>query len=44
MDRVYRVVGASRRLDKDQGLMERGFHNAGEVENRLGYRVGQLGV
>lgn len=23
-------------------LMERGFHKAGDVENRLGYYVGQL--
>ena len=25
-------------------LMERGFHRAGDVENRLGYHVGQLGA
>jgi enoyl-CoA hydratase/carnithine racemase len=25
-------------------LMERGFHKPGDVENRLGYHVGQLGV
>ena len=25
-------------------LMERGFHKAGDVENRLGYYVGQLGA
>ena len=25
-------------------LLERGFHGAGDVENRLGYYVGQLGV
>ena len=25
-------------------LMERGFHQAGDVETRLGYHVGQLGV
>jgi hypothetical protein len=24
-------------------LMERGFHEPGDVENRLGYHVGQLG-
>jgi hypothetical protein len=23
--------------------MERGFHRAGDVENRLGFHVGQLG-
>jgi len=25
-------------------LMERGFHKTGDVETRLGYHVGQLGV
>ncbi|MBV8093735.1 MAG: hypothetical protein JO110_10965, partial [Acetobacteraceae bacterium] len=25
-------------------LMERGFHSPGDVENRLGYHVGQLGA
>jgi hypothetical protein len=24
-------------------LMEQGFHKPGDVENRLGYHVGQLG-
>jgi hypothetical protein len=24
-------------------LMERGFHEAGDVENRLGYYLGQVG-
>jgi enoyl-CoA hydratase/carnithine racemase len=27
-----------------KALMERGFHKAGDVENRLGYHVGQLGA
>jgi enoyl-CoA hydratase/carnithine racemase len=27
-----------------KALMERGFHQAGDVENRLGYHVGQLGT
>ena len=27
-----------------KALMERGFHKAGDVENRLGYYVGQLGA
>jgi enoyl-CoA hydratase/carnithine racemase len=27
-----------------KALMERGFHRAGDVENRLGYHVGQIGV
>jgi enoyl-CoA hydratase/carnithine racemase len=31
---------AQRRINK---LMERGFHKPGDVENRLGYHVGQLG-
>jgi hypothetical protein len=26
-----------------KALMERGFHKAGDVEDRLGYHVGQLG-
>ena len=26
-----------------KALMERGFHRAGDVENRLGFHVGQLG-
>jgi hypothetical protein len=26
-----------------EALMKRGFHKAGDVENRLGYYVGQLG-
>lgn len=26
-----------------KALMERGFHKAGDVENRLGYYVGELG-
>ena len=29
--------------DRIRMLMERGFHGAGDVENRLGYYVGQLG-
>src|SRR5712692_7956409 len=29
--------------EKIRKLMERGFHQAGDVENRLGYYVGQLG-
>ena len=28
---------------KIKALMERGFHKAGDVENRLGYYVGQVG-
>ena len=26
-----------------KALMDRGFHAAGDVENRLGYYVGQIG-
>jgi len=29
---------------KSVKLMERGFHQPGDVENRLGYHVGQLGT
>jgi enoyl-CoA hydratase/carnithine racemase len=30
--------------DRIKRLLERGFHRAGDVENRLGYHVGQLGA
>jgi hypothetical protein len=32
---------AQTRINK---LMERGFHKPGDVENRLGFHVGQLGI
>jgi enoyl-CoA hydratase/carnithine racemase len=35
-----RRPAAQERIKK---LMERGFHKAGDVENRLGYYVGQIG-
>jgi hypothetical protein len=36
---IQRPAGRTR-INK---LLERGFHKPGDVENRLGYRVGQLG-
>ena len=34
---------APRGPDENQQMLERGFHKPGDVENRLGYHVGQLG-
>jgi len=36
-------VGRPAAQNRIQSLMERGFHKAGDVENRLGHHVGQLG-
>ena len=36
-------VGRPAARNRIQSLMERGFHKAGDVENRLGHYVGQLG-
>jgi hypothetical protein len=36
-------VGRPASKTRIKALMERGFHKAGDVENRLGYYVGQLG-
>src|SRR5271154_501995 len=35
-------LGRPATQDRIKALMERGFHKAGDVENRLGYHVGQL--
>jgi len=37
-------LGRSAAQTRIKALMERGFHKAGDVENRLGYYVGQLGA
>jgi enoyl-CoA hydratase/carnithine racemase len=37
-------VGRPASQTRFKALMERGFHRAGDVENRLGYHVGQLGA
>jgi len=44
MGRLYCVVWRTAAQTKIKALMERGFHQAGDVENRLGYYVGQLGA
>ena len=43
MGRVPRSVQRPASQKRIKTLMERGFHRAGDVENRLGYHVGQLG-
>jgi enoyl-CoA hydratase/carnithine racemase len=37
-------LGRSASQSRITGLMERGFHKPGDVEDRLGYYVGQLGA
>jgi enoyl-CoA hydratase/carnithine racemase len=37
-------VGRPAHQERFKALMERGFHQAGDVENRLGYHVGQIGA
>ena len=44
MGRVSRRAAAPRRQKRIKALMERGFHQPGDVENRLGFHVGQLGA
>jgi tartrate dehydratase beta subunit/fumarate hydratase class I family protein len=36
-------LGRSAAQSRIKKLMEHGFHKPGDVENRLGYYVGQLG-
>ena len=42
-DACIASIGRSASQTRIKALMERGFHKAGDVENRLGYYVGQLG-
>jgi enoyl-CoA hydratase/carnithine racemase len=42
-DAFIASVGRPAAQTKIKALMERGFHQPGDVENRLGYYVGQLG-
>ena len=42
-DACIASIGRSASPTRIKALMERGFHKAGDVENRLGYHVGQLG-
>ena len=43
-DAFIASLGRSAAQIRIKALMERGFHKAGDVENRLGYYVGQLGA
>jgi hypothetical protein len=43
-DAFIASVGRPASQTRFKALMERGFHRAGDVENRLGYHVGQLGT
>jgi len=43
-DAFIASVGRPASQTRLKALMERGFHRAGDVENRLGYHVGQLGA
>jgi hypothetical protein len=36
-------LGRPASQNRIKALMARGFHRAGDVENRLGFHVGQLG-
>ncbi len=42
-DAFIAALGRPATQKRIQKLMERGFHRAGDVENRLGFHVGQLG-
>lgn len=41
-DAFIAALGRPASQTRLKALMERGFHKAGDVENRLGYRVGHL--
>jgi enoyl-CoA hydratase/carnithine racemase len=43
-DAFIASVGRPASQTRIKALMDRGFHAAGDVENRLGYHVGQLGT
>jgi enoyl-CoA hydratase/carnithine racemase len=43
-DAFIASVGRPAHETRFKALMERGFHRAGDVENRLGYHVGRLGA
>jgi enoyl-CoA hydratase/carnithine racemase len=43
-DAFIASVGRPAHQTRFKALMERGFHRAGDVENRLGYHVGRLGA
>jgi len=43
-DAFIASVGRPASQTRLNALMKRGFHRAGDVENRLGYYVGQVGA
>jgi enoyl-CoA hydratase/carnithine racemase len=43
-DAFLAALGRPASQKRIKALMERGFHRAGDVENRLGFHVGQLGA
>ena len=43
-DAFITSLGRSASQERIKALMARGFHRAGDVENRLGFHVGQIGV
>ena len=43
-DAFIASVGRPASQTRFKALMERGFHRAGDIENCLGYHVGQLGA
>jgi hypothetical protein len=43
-DALIASLGRPASQTRLKALMERGFHRAGDVENRLGYYVGQVGA
>jgi hypothetical protein len=42
-DAFIASLGRPASQNRIKALMARGFHRAGDVENRLGFHVGQLG-
>jgi enoyl-CoA hydratase/carnithine racemase len=42
-DACIASIGRSAAQDRIKALMQRGFHKPGDVENRLGYYLGQIG-
>ena len=43
-DACMASIGRTAGQDSIKALMARGFHKPGDVENRLGYYIGQLGI
>jgi hypothetical protein len=41
---MRRILAAFQSASENQKVMERGFHEPGDAENRLGHYFGQLGI